>query len=115
MNLNLWITPDEANMDPSTGGITVWDYNVDTEKEFELYQSQFGEEQLSTILREFKTQSISIPYKRNRFVLFDSNRVHETSAMHFKSGHKNRRINLTWLFGDPSWVKRKETQQNGKM
>ena len=31
VNLNLWVTPDEANLDPSTGGLTIWDYAVSTQ------------------------------------------------------------------------------------
>ena len=38
-------------------------------------------------------------YKQNRCAMFDSKRLHETAKYNFKEGYKNRRINLTLLFG----------------
>jgi hypothetical protein len=105
VNLNLWITPDESNLDPLTGGLTVWDYTVSKEEEFNRYQNPNGGQKLAEAMKLANAKPTSIPYRRNRMVIFDSDRVHETSDMHFKPGHKNRRINLTWLYGDPSWVK----------
>ena len=41
-------------------------------------------------------------------VLFNSNLVHATQPLRFHGGYKNRRINLTWLFGHPDWIKEKD-------
>lgn len=41
-----------------------------------------------------------VPYKSNRCVIFDSTFVHATNSVHFGKGYKNRRINLTLLFGE---------------
>ena len=38
-------------------------------------------------------------YKQNRCAMFDSKRLHETAKYNFKEGFKDRRINLTLLFG----------------
>ena len=43
-----------------------------------------------------------IPYHQNRFVLFNSKLFHKTDNHRFKKGLTNRRINLTFLFGQPT-------------
>ena len=99
VNVNLWITPDEANLDPTSGGLVVftvkpppeWDilqYNSDTEKVYE------------ELLKPAGFKNVTIPYKENRAVLFDSALFHQTDNFHFKKGYPNRRINLTILYGD---------------
>ena len=99
VNVNLWITPDEANLDHNSGGLVVftvkpppeWDilqYNSDTEKVYE------------ELLKPTGFKNVTIPYKENRAVLFDSALFHQTDNFHFKKGYPNRRINLTILYGD---------------
>jgi hypothetical protein len=44
-------------------------------------------------------RNITVPYRRNRMVLFDSGRYHRSASYNFKPGYRNRRINLTYLFG----------------
>jgi hypothetical protein len=99
VNLNIWVTPDEANLDPETGGMVVWDYSVLSMEGYVKFQQHSAEVRTSQLLQNAGAKFIRIPYKRNRMVLFDSSLVHETDAMRFKRGYKNRRINLTWLFG----------------
>jgi len=43
---------------------------------------------------------VTIPYRCNRAVVFDSDLFHETDAIRFKEGYLNRRINVTFLYGD---------------
>ena len=108
VNMNMWVTPDSANLDPLTGGMSIWDYRVDTKEAFEKFQDQSADGNAETILLEMLkaagSQRTNVPHKRNRMVIFDSSLVHETDTLKFRSGHKNRRINLTWLWGDPVWV-----------
>ena len=100
VNLNLWITPDSANLNPNIGGLDVWKYHVNSALEFNEFQKlKYGE--AHRVLEE--SEKISIPYKRNRMVLFKSDLVHATGKLKFKKGYKNRRINLTWLFGSPDF------------
>ena len=42
---------------------------------------------------------VTVPYKRNRMVMFNSDLLHESDIGVFKDGFTNRRINLTFLFG----------------
>ena len=41
-----------------------------------------------------------VPYRQNRLVMFNSALFHKTDRLRFKKGYLNRRINLTFLFGD---------------
>jgi hypothetical protein len=109
VNMNLWITPDKANLDPTTGGMSIWDYKVDTQEAFARFQRQShgedGEAVLASMIEAAKSQSTNIPHRQNRMVIFDSSLVHQTSPMNFRTSHQHRRINLTWLWGDPVWSK----------
>ena len=43
--------------------------------------------------------SVTVPYRANRAVIFDSDLFHETDTIRFKDGYENRRINVTLLYG----------------
>ena len=43
---------------------------------------------------------IEVAYEQNRAVLFNSNLFHASQPPRFAPGYTNRRINLTFLFGD---------------
>ena len=104
VNLNLWITPNHANVNKLTGGMIVYDdYRIDSVKEFQMLQDGRLKHYQDKI--DQGKGGVHIPYQRNRMVLFDSSLVHQSSPMHFKKGYKNKRINLTWLFGQPAWKK----------
>jgi hypothetical protein len=38
INANFWITPDEANLDPHSGGLIIWDVPLPREWGFANYQ-----------------------------------------------------------------------------
>ena len=42
---------------------------------------------------------MTVPYRSNRAVIFDSHLFHETDRIVFKEGYLNRRINITLLYG----------------
>ena len=42
---------------------------------------------------------VTVPYRENRAVIFDSDLFHETDEIDFKEGCTNRRINVTALYG----------------
>jgi len=43
---------------------------------------------------------MTIPYRANRAVIFDSDLFHQTDTIRFKPGYCNRRINVTLLYGE---------------
>ncbi len=97
VNVNFWITPDEANRDPESGGIVIWDVAAPKDWEPEKYNGD--EAAMRAFLHRSGAKPITVPYRANRAVIFDSDLFHETDKIDFKEGYLNRRINLTMLFG----------------
>ena len=97
VNVNFWITPDEANLDPDGGGLIVWDKPAPLDWDFADYNR--NEAAARAFLESSSVKPIVVPYRANRAVIFDSNLFHETDQIRFKDGYRNRRINITLLFG----------------
>ncbi len=97
VNVNFWITPDEANLDPEHGGLVVWDKAAPQDWDFARYNA--AEADICAFLEEQNSRPVSVPYRANRAVIFDSDLFHETDIIRFKPGYENRRINITLLFG----------------
>jgi len=97
VNVNFWITPDDANLDPETGGLVVWDKAAPLDWDFERYNAD------EAAIRDYLARSgavpTRIPYRANRAVVFDSDLFHETDLLTFRPGYTNRRINVTLLYG----------------
>jgi tetratricopeptide (TPR) repeat protein len=97
VNVNFWITPDEANLDPGHGGLVVWDKAAPLDWDFDQYN---GDVELPRrFLKDVGATSVTVPYRANRAVIFDSDLFHETDTIKFKDGYENRRINVTLLYG----------------
>jgi Tfp pilus assembly protein PilF len=97
VNVNFWITRDEANLDPESGGLVIWDKAAPADWDFGTYNGEAGP--IREFLLHSKARSVTVPYRANRAVIFDSNLFHETDRMHFRPGYENRRINVTLLYG----------------
>ena len=97
INVNFWITNDDANLDKNTGGLVFYDKKAPKEWGFNMYN--YDTETIEEYLKSVGSETISIPYKENRAVLFDSDLFHHTDNFRFKDGYQNRRINITMLFG----------------
>jgi tetratricopeptide (TPR) repeat protein len=97
VNVNFWITPDEANLDPGHGGLVVWDAAAPQDWDFARYNA--AEDDICAFLKARNSRPVTVPYRANRAVIFDSDLFHETDVINFKPGYENRRINITLLFG----------------
>jgi hypothetical protein len=97
VNVNFWITPDDANLDPDHGGLVVWDVSAPLDWNFAQYNAD--EDAMRAFLARRGAQSITVPYRCNRAVIFDSDLFHETDRISFRPGYGNRRINVTMLYG----------------
>ncbi len=95
VNVNFWITPDEANLEPGGGGLEVFTREAPMEWDFDKYNKD--QDALQAFVAD--SNSLVIPYRENRAVMFNSNLVHKTDSFRFKDGYENRRINITMLFG----------------
>jgi tetratricopeptide (TPR) repeat protein len=97
VNVNFWITPDNANRNPDNGGLVIWDANAPEDWEIARYN---GDEAAGRdFLARAGARSRTVPYRANRAVIFDSDLFHETDKIEFKEGYLNRRINITMLYG----------------
>lgn len=99
VNVNFWITPDEANLDQESGGLVVWDKEAPRDWDFKTYNSDSARGRIYDWLKEQGAREITIPYRANRAVLFNSDLFHETDDIAFQEGFTNRRINITLLYG----------------
>jgi Flp pilus assembly protein TadD len=99
VNVNFWITPDEANLNPDTGGLVVYDKEAPRAWNFKDYNSDRNKPKILAWLNEVGAQAIKIPYRANRAVVFNSDLFHETDEISFKDEYTSRRINITLLYG----------------
>ena len=97
VNVNFWITPDEANRNPDNGGLVVWDVKAPQDWNFERYNADVPS--MRAFLAKEGAKPIIVPHRANRAVIFDSDLFHETDRIAFKDGYQNRRINVTMLYG----------------
>src|SRR5581483_387535 len=98
VNVNFYITPDEANLDRESGGMAVWNATIDTEPL--MRQLNGSETAIKAYLAARKAVVTRIPHRANRAVIFKSSLVHKTDDCQFKTGYANKRINVSLLFGD---------------
>ncbi len=99
VNVNFWITPDDANLDPEGGGLVIWDKPAPLEWDFAQYNNPNAGQNIRDFLATSAAKSVTVPYRANRAVIFDSDLFHETDRITFKEGYLNRRINITMLYG----------------
>jgi hypothetical protein len=97
VNVNFWITPDEANLNPDRGGIVI--YNANAPADWDAADYNGNDPRVRDVLARVDAKPVVVPYRANRAVIFDSDLFHETDVLAFKEGYLNRRINLTMLFG----------------
>ena len=98
VNVNFWITPDSANLDPDSGGLVV--HLAEAPRDWDFAKFNNDSVAMERFLQKENAGSMRIPYRRNRAVIFNSDLFHKTDEIHFREGFENRRINITMLFGD---------------
>jgi tetratricopeptide (TPR) repeat protein len=99
VNLNFWITPDAANLDPETGGLIVYRKAAPPDWDFSTYNTASADF-IYGYLGQDRDDFLRIPHRANRAAMFDSRLIHETDRFSFAPGHTSRRINITVLFGE---------------
>ncbi|MFG3266403.1 tetratricopeptide repeat protein [Streptomyces bobili] len=98
VNVNFWITPTEANLEPDGGGLEVYGIDAPPDWDFNTYNARL--DIIGPFLRRRGARSVNIPYRGNRAVLFNSDLFHATAGLNFRPGYKNRRVNITMLYGE---------------
>jgi tetratricopeptide (TPR) repeat protein len=97
INVNFWITPDDANLNAESGGLVVYNVEAPLDWDFSTYNND--RYTMMALLRQKGAIGVNIPYRQNRVVIFNSDLFHETAPFEFRSGYENRRINVTMLYG----------------
>jgi tetratricopeptide (TPR) repeat protein len=96
ISLNFWITPDQANLAPGSGGLDMWDVAAPDDWTFDDYNS--GVRDIRAFLRQQAARQTSYAYAENRGLLFKGTIFHQTAPCRFADGFENRRRNVTMLF-----------------
>ena len=97
INVNFWITPEDANLDETSGGLVIYDVDAPIHWDFNSYN---GSDLVKPYLRRQNSKAVTIPYHQNRAIIFNSDLFHGTDAVSFKPEYENHRINVTMLYGD---------------
>ena len=97
INVNFWVTPDNANLNKNSGGLLVWDKEAPKKWDFEKYNNNHLE--IKKFLKKKKSKMKKIKYKSNRVIIFNSNLFHASDNFNFKKNYENRRINMPFLYG----------------
>ena len=96
VNVNLWLTQNDANLDKDSGGLIIWKKKPNEFANFDEYNSALHSEKM---LRDVSgSDFIRVPYRANRAVIFDSKLYHATDAINFDTKYINRRLNVTFLY-----------------
>jgi hypothetical protein len=98
VNVNFWITPTTANLDPTSGGLIVFDVTAPLSWDFKTYNER--PDVIAGYLRERGARAILIPYRENRAIIFNSDLFHTTAPIRFRPEYEYRRVNITLLYGD---------------
>ena len=99
VNVNFWITPNEANRNSGNGGLVVWDKEAPNHWDFAEYNNDKNRYKIQEFLEQSEAKPITIPHRQNRAVIFNSNLFHETDVIDFQDKYESRRINVTLLYG----------------
>jgi tetratricopeptide (TPR) repeat protein len=98
VNVNFWITPTEANLDEGSGGLILYDVDAPPEWDFDTYNGRV--DMIRPYLQGQQAQTVTIPYRQNRAIVFDSDLFHATAGIRFQPEYEARRINITMLYGE---------------
>ena len=99
VNVNFWITPDDANLAPDAGGLVVHKAECPLDWAFTDYNSTDLAD-INAFVEENSKGTVVVPHRQNRAVIFNSDLFHATDTIRFRPGYENRRINVTLLYGD---------------
>ncbi|MBX9778344.1 MAG: tetratricopeptide repeat protein [Xanthobacteraceae bacterium] len=97
ISVNFWVTPSEANLAPERGGLVVC--RAPPPDDWEIKDYDADQARIVTFLEQKAIDSLIVPYRENRAVLFRSRLFHHSDRPEFVSTYENHRINLTLLYG----------------
>lgn len=114
VQINIFLTPTEANLwsensaEPR-GGLVIFGIGPPDNWPFTDFNSEGAHPAIDDLIASTGNWNLTVPYVQNRAIMFDSTYFHRTDEMKFKSGYKNRRINVTFLYGKRSKLAKAQT------
>ncbi len=101
LTITYWLTPDQYNLDESTGGLILYDVKRPPDMPFSDYLAS-GEQSRAYVAEHSRVDPIVIPYRFNRAILFNPAIFHKSNKPNFDLSHPSRmRMNMTFSFRDP--------------
>ncbi|HUE62879.1 MAG TPA: tetratricopeptide repeat protein [Rhizomicrobium sp.] len=97
VNVNLYITADDANLDPDSGGMEIWDAAAPDMQTMRKLNG--SEDMVRAFLERAGARRFVVAHRANRAVIFKSTQFHKTDRFRFKSDYLSQRINISMLFG----------------
>jgi hypothetical protein len=97
VSINFWVTRNEANLNPNRSGLVVC--RVPPPPDWEVGDYDADKQAVAAFMERHAGDSLIVPYRENRAVLFESRLFHRSDAPEFAAGYENHRISLTLLFG----------------
>ena len=97
INVNFYIAPDDANLDPESGGLQIWDRAAPDLATMRRLNG--SEEAVADFLSRAGAKRFTVPHRANRAVIFKSTQFHKTDSFRFKTDYQSQRINISLLFG----------------
>lgn len=97
ISVNFWVTPTQANLKPARGGLVVC--RIPPPQDWRMRDYEADRERIVTFLEQNTGDSLVVPYRENRAVIFPSRLFHYSDSPEFAAGYENHRINLTLLYG----------------
>ena len=91
VTFNFWITPDEANLDPQRGGLLVYTKEQPLDWDWRKFNLDKDDPATQEEITDFlhSANSVTIPYRGNRALLFHSNLFHRSDYFHFKDDYRS--------------------------
>ena len=100
VTVNTWMTPDEFNLEPGSGGLILHD--VKREEEMMVHEFNAAPYCVDYFKNRTKGQNVVIPYRCNRTVIFDSRTFHSSDRVAFRNtSTASTRMNFGLSFDDP--------------
>ena len=101
VTFNIWVTPNEENLKKDHGGLIVYTKEQPYDWDWRHFNAKKHIPAVAKEINDFleDADTMTIPHRENRAILFHSNLFHKSDLIDFKQGFKNRRMNVTLIFG----------------
>ena len=97
ISVNFWLTPTEGSLNQDQGGLVV--YRTPPPRDWPIVEYREDKKRIAAFLEQNAARTLTVPYRANRAVMFESRLFHHSDRPYFSATYENHRINMTLLFG----------------